>query len=275
MSFVRTDQPEPKCWSSRISNWNSKVYKHCNYSARNLLIWFPAWTVSTGSSSGVLWRLGRSSPSSLLPRSLTSTRISNRSLVCFPFVLLLIYSNQILQLIWFRTKVYLQTNFLFKHRLAPNLLLVRKKDMVSIELGKDWCLHCRKCYPHDKFLFYLHQLAVYIRRTQGPQALHKAMISSIYANGLRKHLSTNWQTQNENILQPLRRISSSSVPLITRWNLPIPIAVPIPISILDILAHGLDKGLHRAHTIFLFWATLDTGQRRNTVINNDAYLRAW
>ena len=112
-------------------------------------------------------------------------------------------------------------------------------------------------------------------RTQGPQALHKAMISSIYANGLRKPLSTNWQTQNEDILQPLRRISSGSIPLITRWNLPITIAMPIPISILDILAHSLDKSLYRAHAILLLWATLDTSQRRNTVVNNNAYLRAW
>ena len=108
--------------------------------------------MSTGSSSGALWRPGQSSPSSLLPRSPTSTRISNRSLVCFPFVLLLICSNRVLQLIWFRTKVYLQTNFLFKHRLAPNLLLVRKKDMVSIELGNRLMPSLQEVLPSRQIL---------------------------------------------------------------------------------------------------------------------------
>ena len=44
--------------------------------------------------------------------------------------------------------------------------------------------------------------------------------------------------------------------------------------LISILAHSLDKGFCRAHTMHLLWANLDTGQRRDTIVN-DAYLRAW
>lgn len=73
-------------------------------------------------------------------------------------------------------------------------------------------------------------------------------------------------------LQLLRRVTSSSIPQVAGWNLPITVTMPIPISILNILAHSLDESLHRAHAVLLLWATLDTSQRRNTVIYNDAYL---
>lgn len=50
--------------------------------------------------------------------------------------------------------------------------------------------------------------------------------------------------------------------------------IPIPVRILDILAHSPNKRFNGAHAVSLLWAAFDARQRHDAVIDDDTYLWA-
>ena len=68
-------------------------------------------------------------------------------------------------------------------------------------------------------------------------------------------------------------VSIDRVPLVAFWDIPVAVASPRPIRVLDHLLHRLCERSNRTQAILLLGTALDRGQRYDTIVDDDADLR--
>ena len=71
------------------------------------------------------------------------------------------------------------------------------------------------------------------------------------------------------------RRASRRIPRRAFRDLPIAVTLILKVRITNDLLLRRDERINGAHSVLLRWASLDPGQRGNTVVDNDADLLAW